>query len=118
MTRALLILPILALDGCAGPAKAQDSLEADRLLRMEEGIIALGYQITDDRFDEVAAQLTKMAASRQRGTDALNENLAILSDKIYLLTIIISTVAGGGVLGGGAVYQITKPKKEPAGSEA
>lgn len=136
MTRTLLILPILALAGCAGPAKGQESLEADRLGRIETGlsdhgdrITALGDRITDDRFDAVTAQLVTMETKHEKGLedvrdsfagslDALNETLGTLSEQLQLLTIIISTVAGGGVLGGGAVYKLTQPKKASNGSEA
>lgn len=136
MTRllAFLILACVGIGGCAGPAEAQpDSIEADRLKRVEDAMVGhgerideLGDKITDDRFDTVNAQMVKMESAHEKSTDdlkdafatsldALTEELKAISAKLQILTIIISTVAGGGVLGGGAVYQLTKPSKKGDG---
>ncbi len=123
MNRTLLILPILALAGCAGPAKAQptDPVGNERLSRLADlaadtikEVAVLGEKITDTRFIELASVMAEgfqLTADRMaEDSDRQIADIARLEAKIVTLEeaarvpwwIIGSICLGGPAVGVGS----------------
>ncbi len=121
----------LVLAACASTNTGQpqpDAIAADRLKRVEDAMVQHGTRIdglrdriTDDRFGAITAQMDKMEAGAEKNADEqqrammtsmglVAEQMEAISKQLQILTIIISSVAGGGILGAGGIYKLQQKK--------
>lgn len=131
MLSAATIAIATVIVACASLPAQPETVEARQLKRVEDSVNAHGDRITelgelilDDRFDALSADMAKMDTGNEKnademraemksGLDDLKAGIAAMRKQLQILTIIISTVAGGGVLGGGVVYKLKDQGKTP-----